>query len=849
MSTPTENDDILDFGSDPFDGQVETISALGGDDSIIGTNFDDVIFGGDGADTITSNGAFQGFPGGPPPGGDLVYGGDGDDVITTEFPGVPGFSSSIGDTVFGGSGNDFILGAVAGAISPTDTLDGGLGNDTIDGNGGEDIINAGLGNDTVIARAGVDTVDGGDGEDTIDFSKDATSLVIDLDTGATTVTYVGGAESETNSNFEHVLGTAGDDVITGDAQGNSLVGGGGDDTLDGRAGSDTLFAGAGDDSIIGGEGPNDSDLLDYSDDSDGVTVIFDGTESGVVTGTSTGRDTFRQIERLALSNHDDAVNAFADTVGVDIDLLDGDDFIRPGQGQDIMDGGAGVDEIGYFDSPSAVTLNLLTGTGTGGSAQGDSFIRFESFQLTEFDDTFLGGLALPGGGLIAPGTPGVTVDGGEGDDDIQGSAAEDTLLGGIGDDTIEGGTGADSMSGGFGVDTLAYIFSAAGVNVNLDTGALSGGDADGDDITDPSNGLIDFENLIGSSQGDTLTGSIGINEIFGGDGADSIDGGGSGDALFGGLGGDTINGGSGDDTINGGVGGDQINGGSGRDTADYSDSPDRVFVLLGQIATSGDATGDQLSSIEAVVGSDFSDLLRGDDLFNDLFGGLGGDYLQGGDGDDRLFGGDDNDVLEGGAGADLLDGGDGDGDFFSALDATGPITLDIANISNSSSDYANDTLVNIEGYLGVEGFSNTITGSSADEQIAGGQVDDELNGGGGADVLVGFEGDDLLNGDGGADVIVAGLGDDTISGGSGRDQFIFEFEGGDNVLTDFEVGLELVIFTGDDFTDNSDITVGTVAGGGTDAVLTWGAAGAESSLVLEGVTESEVNSNFVFLVV
>ena len=57
------------------------------------------------------------------------------------------------------------------------------------------------------------------------------------------------------------------------------------------------------------------------------------------------------------------------------------------------------------------------------------------------------------------------------------------------------------------------------MNVNLDTGAVSGGDAAGDTISG-------FETLIGSSKADTLTGSAGDERIEGGAGNDLITGGG-----------------------------------------------------------------------------------------------------------------------------------------------------------------------------------------------------------------------------------------------------------------------------------------------------------------------------------
>ena len=57
--------------------------------------------------------------------------------------------------------------------------------------------------------------------------------------------------------------------------------------------------------------------------------------------------------------------------------------------------------------------------------------------------------------MIYAGTGEDSVDGGSGDDWIEGSTGNDTLLGGSGDDTISGFTGQDVIDGGSGDDTIA----------------------------------------------------------------------------------------------------------------------------------------------------------------------------------------------------------------------------------------------------------------------------------------------------------------------------------------------------------------------------------------------------------
>lgn len=636
------------------DPTVDTIFALDGDDTIMSSQGDDVIYGGNGNDSISSNFAVLT----PDVGGDTVYGGAGDDIINTLGPvtdtngSIVGFtSSSVGDTVYGGDGNDSILGAVdvddPTATDPTqddDFLFGGAGNDIIDGNGGEDFIDAGDGNDLVFAGEELSTIEGGTGTDTVTFVNLGGPVTFDMATGAATVT----AGVQTITGFENAIGTGAGDTIVGNATGNVITGGGGNDSLSGAGGSDTFIAGAGDDTVVGGEdaGNTDIDVYDFSSVATGITVTYTATEAGTVTGTGTGTDTFSEIERFVFTNAADAVNAAADLNGVTLSMLGGDDFVRASQGPDSLDGGAGTDELSYVDSAAPVTLNIATGTGTGGNAQGDSFTNFERFTLTSGADSVIGSANAD------------SVDGGAGDDTLDGGGGNDTLFGGIGNDTIRGGAGADSMSGGAGTDTLDYSGSAAGVTVNLANQSASGGDATGDTFSS-------FEGVIGSSQGDTLTGSAAANTIDGGAGNDSILGGGGNDSIIAGLG---------DDTVQGGPGNDSMDGGDGFDTLDYSEAAAPVSVDLGAGTATGGGGSDTFVNFEGATGTTGNDTLIGNAAGNALDGGAGADSIDGGDGDDTLTGGAGGDSFAGDAGNDTLFGGD-DADLFTVSGTSGDDTI------------------------------------------------------------------------------------------------------------------------------------------------------------------------------
>jgi len=173
--------------------------------------------------------------------------------------------------------------------------------------------------------------------------------------------------------------------------------------------------------------------------------------------------------------------------------------------------------------------------------------------------------------------------------------------------------------------------------------------------------LVSIENILGSSQDDTLIGDDGNNILEGGDGNDSLDGFGGNDTLFGNDGDDLIFGGSGDDTLDGGAGNDTLRGRDGNDTASYASATAGVTVSLA-LTTAQDTLGsgtDTITSIENLTGSSFNDKLTGNSSANVINGGAGNDVLNGGDGNDTLIGEDGNDRLNGGSGADVLDGGAG----------------------------------------------------------------------------------------------------------------------------------------------------------------------------------------------
>ncbi|MEO1006725.1 MAG: calcium-binding protein [Cyanobacteria bacterium J06638_38] len=126
----------------------------------------------------------------------------------------------------------------------------------------------------------------------------------------------------------------------------------------------------------------------------------------------------------------------------------------------------------------------------------------------------------------------------------------------------------------------------------------------------------------------------------------------SADLLIEGFAGDDcLIGGTGEDTLIGGEGADKLDGGDGTDLATYKDATTSVYINLSTgRGYRGESYGDRFVNLENLEGSEFNDIIKGDNQVNLLLG-LGGN--------DRIFGYGDDDIIEAGAGTDIVRGGDG----------------------------------------------------------------------------------------------------------------------------------------------------------------------------------------------
>jgi Ca2+-binding RTX toxin-like protein len=464
---------------------------------------------------------------------------------------------------------------------------------------------------------------------------------------------------------------------------------------------------------------------------DGNDSLFGGNGNDTVRGYG-GNDVL----------HGDAGNDTLDG-GTGNDILDG------GAGADALIGGDGVDTAIYTTSLAGVVVNLQTGTGVGGDAQGDTLASIENLIGSNFDDV------------------------------LTGSAGANILDGGAGDDILAGGAGADKLIGGAGVNTLDYGASNAGVTVNLVAATAAGGDAAGDIFSG-------IQNITGSAFNDVLTGDAGNNVLISGAGDDKLSGGAGADVLNGGDGSDTaiyatsaaavsvnlrigtnsggdaagdtlvgienIVGSTFNDSFVSGLDANAFDGGAGIDTVDYAASAAAVSVdLTAHTALGGDATADALNNIENLRGTAFADFLAGNEFVNVIEGGAGADKMRGWAGDDTLNGDAGNDSMIGGEGADHINGGDGI-DTAAYTGSIAGVVVSLVTNTGIGGDAEGDVLTSIENLSGTR-LSDILTGDDGKNRLAGGAGADHIYGGGGDDSIFTGSGFDYADGGAGLDTV------------------------------------------------------------------------------------------------
>jgi Ca2+-binding RTX toxin-like protein len=307
------------------------------------------------------------------------------------------------------------------------------------------------------------------------------------------------------------------------------------------------------------------------------------------------------------------------------------EWMEAGAGNDTVDLGDGIDTFSFVNMAQGTAASLANGIATIGALT-KTLTNVENITGTSLADF------------------------------IEGDAGNNTLRGLGGTDWFTATAGYDRYDGGAGKDTVSYVNAQWAVRVELDRAQI---DANGQFVDRYSS----IENVTGSSYADIIEGDAGANVLRG-------------------LGGNDVFYGT-----DGGL--DSYRGGAGLDTVDYSNATAGVFAWLKDPSYEPPgAVTDDFVSIERLVGSDFDDILRGDNIVGTrewLLGGAGNDQLLGDSGIDHLSGGTGDDTLNGGAGYDYAMY-DGNQDEFSFVTNSNGKTI----VTHLDGVWGVDTLVNVQ---------------------------------------------------------------------------------------------------------------------------------------------------------
>lgn len=291
--------------------------------------------------------------------------------------------------------------------------------------------------------------------------------------------------------------------------------------------------------------------------------------------------------------------------------------------------------------------------------------------------------------------------------------------------------------------------------------------------------------IIGSAKNDALRGGAGNDRLYGVDGKDTLYGDNGKDILVGGKGNDRLIGGKGNDTFI------YING-DGKDTIqDYTSGNDIIKIEKGNISSVKVKNKDTIitigkGNITVKNTKDKKVTIVDSNGTKRLY--KSGKLLSNG-----LTYNKKNTTLTVGAnfGKTLKPG-----DYHST----------IININASKHNKASDITGNAK--------NNTINGGSKNDILHGGKGDDKLYGNAGNDIIYGDAGNDKLYGGAGDDTLYGGTGNDTLTGGAGKDTFVYKNGEGNDIITDYTSGEDLIQI--------GNGTIGKIVYGDKDTILTVG---------------------------
>jgi Ca2+-binding RTX toxin-like protein len=636
----------------------------------------------------------------------------------------------------------------------------------ITGNSAANILNGGIGNDTLIGGAGHDTYIV---ESTGDIIQETTTLITEIDTVQSAVTYTLGTNLEqlalTGIAPINGIGNTLNNTILGNNVANLLNGGIGNDTLNGSAGIDTLIGGTG----------NDFYWVDNAGDIIQEISIL-ATEIDTVQSTAT-YSLSANLEKLTLTG-----TALINGIGNNLK-----NTITGNSAANILDGSTGIDTlIGGTGNDIYIIDNagdIIQETSTL-ATEIDAVQSIATYSLTNNLEklTLLGTAAINGTGNSLKNT----ITGNSAANILDGSTGIDTLIGNSGNDIYIVDNAGDIIQETSTLVTeidIVQSFVAYTLSANLERLTLLGTTA----IAGTGNTLNNI--ITGNSAANTLNGSIGNDILIGGTGNDIYIVDSSSDiiqeistlsteidtvqstatyilsanleklnllgiAAINGTGNtlkNIITGNSAANILNGGIGNDTLIGGTGNDTYIVDSTGDIIqetSILITEIDT-------VQSAITYTLGANLEQLtLTGIALINGI-GNILNNTIIGNNVANLLNGGIGNDTLNGGAGIDTLVGGTGNDIYI--VDSSSDIIQEVSTLSTeidtvqSTATYILSTNLEKLNLLGTAAINGT--GNTLNNIITGNSAANTLNGSIGNDILIGDTGNDIYIVDSSSDII------------------------------------------------------------------------------------------------
>lgn len=412
-----------------------------------------------------------------------VGNGAGDTVTTygsSASTGTIAIGTGSGDVINAGLGNLTITVGGSNGVTNTMALTAGAGDNVTVGNGsntiylgshasGIDSVTLGNGNNTVYVGTGTNTITGGTGTNTLNFSNITSALTIAFGTTGTSAATAAGI-SDSFTNFSTIYGTNQGDTITLNTGTLAVFAGSGNDTITLGSGAETVNAGNGNntitganlttttgDTLIGGTGNNT-----FLSPNAGTT--YNGTNSADLSPVA------NNVAYIVANTT--ATDPFANATNVPVNVVHS---YAGGVSTVNLDFQVQINKINYSSDNSGLTINLASGTGSGGTAQSSVY---GGTATSGYDS--INGLVLGNGiNTLTPSFSDTILIGGTGRDifnDTNTINSQNVIL--VGGGATSGGN-VDAYNLGaaheiivgstIGYDQVVYSNSPAGIVANFDS--------------------------------------------------------------------------------------------------------------------------------------------------------------------------------------------------------------------------------------------------------------------------------------------------------------------------------------------------------------------------------------------